>query len=92
MNTDANIEMLLNAFSDLIAARLSTRLADSGREGGKIRKRLLSVNEAAVYLGRTREAVQHMVASGKLPVVKSDRRVFLDIKDLDQWIQGCKIQ
>jgi excisionase family DNA binding protein len=92
MNTDANIEMLLNAFSDLIAARLSTRMADSSREGGKIHKRLLSVNEAAVYLGRTREAVQHMVASGKLPVVKSDRRVFLDIKDLDQWIQGCKIQ
>jgi hypothetical protein len=33
-----------------------------------------------------------MIAAGKLPTVKSDRRVFLDIKDLDQWIDQAKIQ
>jgi excisionase family DNA binding protein len=52
----------------------------------------LNVEEAAVYLGRTKEAVQHLIAAGKLPVVKPDRRVFLDIRDLDQWIEQCKIQ
>lgn len=84
MNTTvANFDTLLNTFSDLIAAKVGARLAGSGREGGKTQKRLLNVEEAAVYLGRTKEAVQHLIAAGKLPVVKSDRRVFLDIRDLD---------
>jgi len=87
-----NLETILNAFSDLLAVKVAERLAGSGREGGKIRKRLLTVEEGAVYLGRTKEAVQHLVAAGKLPTVKSDRRVFLDIRDLDQWIEQSKIQ
>jgi hypothetical protein len=56
MNPESNFDALLDVFSDLIAAKLGTRLA--GREGGKIQKRLLSVEEAAAYLGRTKEAVQ----------------------------------
>jgi len=67
-------------------------MARSDREGGKTQKRLLNVEETAVYLGRTKEAFQHLNAAGKLPVVKPDRRVFLDIRDLDQWIEQCKIQ
>ena len=55
-------------------------------------KRLLTVEEAAAYLGRTKEAVQHLIAAAKLPVVKSDRRVFLDIRDLDIWIEQNKVQ
>jgi len=90
MNPESNFDALLDVFSDLIAAKLGARLA--GREGGKIQKRLLSVEEAAAYLGRTKEAVQHMIAAGKLPTVKSDRRVFLDVRDLDQWIERSKIQ
>jgi excisionase family DNA binding protein len=86
-----NFTTLLDAFSDLIADRLSQRLAEPGREGSKMRKRLLTVEEAAHYLGRTKEAMQHMIASGKLPTVKADRRVFLDIRDLDLWIDGSKV-
>lgn len=91
MNTFANLDTLLDVFSDLLAAKLGARLARQGREG-KVQKRLLSVDAAAAYLGRTKEAVQHLIAAGKLPVVKSDRRVFLDIRDLDRWIEQCKIQ
>jgi excisionase family DNA binding protein len=93
MNTTvANFDTLLDTFSDLIAAKVGARLAGPGREGGKVQKRLLSVEEAAVYVGRTKEAVQHLIAAGKLPVVKADRRVFLDIRDLDLWIDQCKTQ
>jgi len=87
-----SLDVILNAFSDLLAGKVAERLAGSGREGGKIRKRLLTVEEAAVYLGRTKEAVQHLLAAGKLPSVKSDRRVFLDIQDLDKWIVQNKLQ
>jgi excisionase family DNA binding protein len=91
MSPAANFDTLLDAFSDLIAAKLGARLAESG-PGTKTTRRLMTVEDAAVYLGRTKEAVQHMIAAGKLPTVKSDRRVFLDIKDLDQWIEQAKIQ
>jgi excisionase family DNA binding protein len=87
-----NIDILLNAFTELIAAKVGALLGGAGGEGGKIRPRLLTVEEAATYLGRSKEAVQHMIACGKLPTVRSDRRVFLDRNDLDQWIEQSKIQ
>lgn len=31
-----------------------------------------------------------MIAGGKLPVVRADRRVFLDVRDLDRWIDANK--
>jgi len=49
-----------------------------------------SVEQAAVYLGRTKEALQHLITSGKLPVVRADRRVFLDVRDLDEWVERNK--
>ena len=92
MTTNTNLNTILNAFSDLIAAKSSERLAASVREDGKVRPRLFTVEDAALYLGRTKKAVQHMIASGKLPTVKADRRVFLDRKDLDEWIERGKSQ
>jgi excisionase family DNA binding protein len=92
MSTDTNLKTIMNAFSDLIAAKSSERLAESGREGGKVPPRLFTVEDAGLYLGRTNKAVQHMIASGKLPTVKADRRVFLDRKDLDEWIERGKSQ
>jgi excisionase family DNA binding protein len=48
------------------------------------------VAEAAEYIGRSKSSVQHMITSGALPVVRSDRRVFLDRLDLDGWIDQNK--
>lgn len=55
-------------------------------------KRLLNVNEAAVYLGRTPGALRQLIYRGGLPVVKLDRRVQLDIADLDKLIDSNKIR
>jgi excisionase family DNA binding protein len=55
-----------------------------------VRPRLLTVEQAAVYIGRTKDAVHHMIASSKLPTVRSDRRVFIDMRDLDSWIEENK--
>ena len=92
MTTDTNLNTILHAFSDLIAAKSSELLAESGRDGRKVQPRLFTVDDAALYLGRTKKAVQHMIASGKLPTVKADRRVFLDRNDLDEWIERSKCQ
>jgi excisionase family DNA binding protein len=54
-------------------------------------KRLFSVAEAAVYLGRTVCALRELVWAGKIPHVRFDRRIFLDVRDLDAFIERHKI-
>ncbi len=53
-------------------------------------KRLYSIKEAAAYLGRTVCAVREMLWAGKLPYVKDGKRILLDIRDMDQWIEASK--
>jgi excisionase family DNA binding protein len=72
---------------ELLADRLASRLV---AEPLRLYPRLLSIDHAAVYLGRTREATQHLVSSGKIQTVRTDRRVFLDRLDLDRWIEEHK--
>jgi hypothetical protein len=31
-----------------------------------------------------------MVSSGKVPTIRADRRVFIDVEDLDRWIREHK--
>ena len=88
MNSSFNIDGLLESLADRISSRLAERLPSVS--GGATQARLLTVQQAATYLGRTKTAVQHMVASGSLPVVRHDRRVFLDRIDLDKWIDTAK--
>jgi len=53
-------------------------------------KRLYGIPEAAIYLGRTPCAVREMLWAGKLPYVKDGRRVHVDIRDMDAWIEKRK--
>ncbi len=39
-----------------------------------LRKRLYSIKEAAVYLGRSEWPIREMIWAGKLPYVKDGRR------------------
>lgn len=53
-------------------------------------KRLYSVKEAASYLGRTEKAMWELIWSGKLPTIRCDRRVHIDVCDLDAFIDRNK--
>lgn len=53
-------------------------------------KRLYTVPEAAFYLGRTVDALREIIWSGRLPCVKDGRRVLLDVRDLDDFIDRNK--
>ena len=57
-----------------------------------IPKRLFSIKEAAVYLGRSVWAVREMLWAGKIPFVKDGRRLLIDIRDMDTWIESSKTQ
>ncbi len=57
----------------------------------KISPRLLTVREAAEYIGRTETAVRELIWNGKLAHIRTDRRVMLDIRDLDSWIDTNRV-
>ena len=74
----------LDALADAIAERVLARLHQADQP------RLLSVDEAAAYIGRTGKALRHMIASGAIPSVREGSRVHLDRADLDRWIEMRK--
>lgn len=80
--TPVNGPEIIDALAELVAGRVAER--------GGASQRLFSVDDAATYLGRTKPAVQNLIAGGTLPVVRIDRRVMLDRQDLDRLIDECK--
>jgi excisionase family DNA binding protein len=55
-------------------------------------KRLYSIKEAAMYLGRSIWSVREMLWAGKIPCVRDGRRILLDIRDVNNWIERNKTQ
>jgi excisionase family DNA binding protein len=53
-------------------------------------KRLYNIKEGAVYLGRTVWAVREMLWAGKMPYVKDGKRILIDLRDMDEWIDKSK--
>ena len=53
-------------------------------------RRLLSIEEAAIYLSLCKREVYNMIASGDLFFVSQGRRKMIDIRDLDIWIDTNK--
>lgn len=57
----------------------------------KVRKRLYTIEEAGVYLGRSTWSVRRLIWGGTLPPVRHGRRVHIDIEDLDLFVQKNKL-
>jgi len=71
---------------ELLAEKLANKLA----RDPSLLPRLLTIDQAALYLGRTHEAMRQLASSGKIPTVLVERRVLLDRLDLDRWIEDNK--
>ncbi|HTA42319.1 MAG TPA: helix-turn-helix domain-containing protein [Bryobacteraceae bacterium] len=84
MKSDLIMTSIIDTIASAVASKLRSQTVAVNTD--QIAPRLLTVEQAATYLGRSKEAVQHMVAARKLPVVRDGRRVFLDIRQLDEWI------
>jgi excisionase family DNA binding protein len=52
--------------------------------------RLLTVQQAGEYIGRSESAVRHLIFDRDLPVVRAGRCVRIDRRDLDTWIENNK--
>lgn len=54
-------------------------------------RRLLSVDEVAVYLGLgSRFAVYRLISSGQLPALRLAGKIRVDLRDLDAMIENAK--
>lgn len=84
------LDALIDALAERVAAKVRAELGAGGLSAA-VGPRLLTVEQAAGYLGRSKEGVEHMVASAKIPTVRIDRRVFIDVRDLDRLIDDSKV-
>jgi len=55
-----------------------------------LNKRLYDLKEAATYLGRPVFSVRGLIWKGSLPYVKEGRRQYLDVYDMDKYIEQSK--
>ena len=90
MQNGFDIDGLLDCLAEKVVGRLRAEL-DRTETTATVRPRLLTVDQAATYLGRTKTSIQHLISERAIPVVRHDRRVFLDIRDLDNWIDAAKM-
>lgn len=83
------LDSLVQAIAEKVMAKIRPELS-GGAPSSRVQPALFSVKEAAVYLGRSEQAVQHLIFQRDLPVVRVGRRVHLDRRDLDAWIEKNK--
>jgi hypothetical protein len=57
-----------------------------------LRKRLYSLQEAAIFLGRTEWGMRELIWAGDIPVVRQDggRKIYLDVEDLNAYVERNK--
>jgi excisionase family DNA binding protein len=53
--------------------------------------RLLTVKEAAAYLGRSESALYHLKARGEIPYIGHRRHLRFDVEQLNSWIKGDRV-
>ena len=83
-------ELFITELASQLAAKILPQI-HNGNGRSKASPRLLTVKDAANYIGRTEQAVQHLIHRRELVVVRRGRRVHLDRGDLDRWIETNKV-
>ncbi len=80
-----------DALGDLIERSVEAAVRKALSVNEATNRRLLSVEDAAVYLSLSKREVYNMIANKEFFVVPHGRRKMLDIRDLEQWIERKKV-
>lgn len=70
--------------------KIDKRLKKDTRITNPLTKRLFDLKEASIYLGRPVFSVRTLIWNGALPYVKEGRKQYLDVYDMDKYIERCK--
>ncbi len=54
-------------------------------------KRLYNLKEASPYFGRSVWSMRELIWAGKIPIVRDGRRIFVDILDLEKFVETNKM-
>ena len=88
---NSKVAQAIDLFASKVAERVEEKVIERLEHmAPQIQPALLSVRDAATYLGRSEQSIQHLIFSHELPVVRVGRRVHLDRRDLDLWIEKNK--
>jgi hypothetical protein len=60
------------------------------RNPNPVRQRLFDLKMAAEYLGRPPYSVRTLIWGGTLPYIQDGRKIYLDVYDLDSYIERSK--
>jgi excisionase family DNA binding protein len=71
-------------------ANLEHRRSNRASRSEFDRRRLISLPEAADMLGLSVASVRRLIGSGRLHAVKLNRRVLVDLRDVDRLIEEAK--
>jgi excisionase family DNA binding protein len=76
--------------SEMIEAACETAIKKALNIADVSPRRLVTVQEAAIYLTLSEREIYNMIATKEIAGVRHGRRTMLDIRDLDQWIAAHK--
>jgi excisionase family DNA binding protein len=76
------IEINTDTIADAVANRI--------RDAGIVAPRLLTLDQAATYLGLTKDALKAKVHLGRIPTVDLDKKLRFDRRDLDRIVDQSK--
>lgn len=80
------LDAIISSIAELVVEAIDRKL----QSAPMVRPRLLTVEGAATYLGRTPSAIKSMVATKKLIPVRIDDRLCFDVQELDRIIEAAK--
>ena len=76
--------------SQIIEAACETAIKRAMKIGDISPRRLLTAQEAAVYLALSEREVYNMIANKELVGVRHGRRIMIDVRDIEKWIDSNK--
>jgi hypothetical protein len=88
MITSLDLNELVEAVAERVAEKILRRIPVNSQTDDPL---LLTIEQSARKLGRTAPAVEHLVRENKIPVVRIDRRVFIDHRDILSLIERHKV-
>ncbi len=76
------LDSLLDVLADKVAQRIRPEPAST--------KLLVNLKEAGQMIGRSSGAVNQLIKRGELRGIVCGRRIHLQTKEIEEWIERCK--
>jgi len=79
-----------DAFAEVIERAVEAAIRKALNLSEATNRRLMTIEETALYLSLSKREVYNMIATHELPAVTHGRRKMVDLVDLNQWIERNK--